>query len=150
MRVPMANVLKYHRETEHGLKAQVCNLCGKTVRTMKRHLLLVHTTEKHLQCDKCDYQTNNSSHLKRHMLRHSDAPNGGRDFVCELCHKAFYTNKELKKHSLIHSGIKPYKCDICSSAFSDFSNHRQHMMRTVSNQYLFFSKLLKNVMILGK
>ena len=141
----MVNVLKYHREKEHGLRAKVCNLCGKKVTALKRHTYLVHTSEKNLQCDKCDYLTNDKSHLKRHMLRHSDAPNGGRAFVCELCHKAFYTNKELKKHSLIHSGIKPYKCDLCSSAFSDYSNHRQHMMRTVRNQKVFIFLVLNGM-----
>ena len=131
MRFPMNSVLKFHQEREHGAKVKICNICGKSVnRSMNRHMLLVHTVGKHLQCDKCDYQTNNKSSLNRHMLRHSDDPNKGRNFPCNFCHRAFYTNKELKKHLLVHSGIKPYKCELCSSAFNDFSGHRQHMMRT--------------------
>ena len=90
-RIPMASVLKFHRELEHGLKASVCNLCGKTVTKMKQHMLFVHTSEKQLQCDKCEFRTNNKSNLKRHMIRHSDDPMAGRKCVCEICHKAFYT-----------------------------------------------------------
>ena len=146
MRIPMASVLKFHREKEHGLKAQVCNMCGKSVVRMKQHMRMVHSLEKSLQCDKCDFRTNNSKNLKRHIYTHSDDPMAGRKCVCEICHKAFFTNQELKQHILIHGGIKPYKCNLCSSTFSNFSGHRQHMMRTVRKQFsLMF--ILDNEMI---
>ena len=139
----MASVLKFHRELEHGLKASVCNLCGKTVTKMKQHMLFVHTSEKQLQCDKCEFRTNNKSNLKRHMIRHSDDPMAGRKCVCEICHKAFYTNQELRQHLLIHGGIKPYKCNLCSSTFSNFSGHRQHMMRMVRAKCVSFKIMFK-------
>ena len=55
MRFPMPMVLKYHQEKAHGGKNEVCTHCGKVVANMKKHLL-VHSTEKKYQCDKCDYR----------------------------------------------------------------------------------------------
>jgi len=132
MRIPVSSVLKFHREREHGLLEQVCNLCGKTVKKhkMKSHMIIAHTNEKHLQCDKCEFRTNTKGNLIRHMVRHSDDPMAGRKRICQICQKAFFTNQELKQHILIHGGIKPYKCNLCNGSFSNFSGHRQHMMKT--------------------
>ena len=140
-RFPMANVLKYHQQKAHQANAQICNICGKVVNDgrMKVHLRRAHTNEKNLQCDKCDYRTNEKQQLKRHMYSHSEDPMEGRRYLCEICHKAFFTNQELKQHLMIHGGIKPYKCKLCSGSFSNFSGHRQHMMKTVSVDLLVYT-----------
>jgi len=130
LRFPMASVLKYHREREHGAKVKVCNICGKSVVNMKQHILLIHNSEKLIQCDKCDFRTNHKRNLERHMNTHSDDPMAGKKFVCQICLKAFSKSDKLKEHILVHGGIKPYKCNLCNAAFSNFSGHRQHMMKT--------------------
>ena len=81
----MVNVLKYHREKEHGLRAKVCNLCGKKVTALKRHTYLVHTSEKNLQCDKCDYRCRVKSQLTEHMKIHQDPED--RKYKCHICTK---------------------------------------------------------------
>ena len=126
----MAMVLKYHQEKAHQAKAQICTICGKVVQSMKVHLL-VHNKEKKLQCDKCDYRTNHMNQLKRHMYSHSEDQSEGRKFVCNICQKTWFTKQSLKEHLMVHAGIKPYKCNLCNGAFSNYSGHRQHMMKTV-------------------
>ena len=129
-RFPMASVLKFHREKCHDAKDKICTICGKVVRSMKVHLL-VHNKEKKLQCEVCDFRCNIMSQLKRHMYTHSDDPMEGRKHKCELCGKAFFTKQEFNQHVLTHGRIKPYQCKLCSGTFSNFSGHRQHIMKTV-------------------
>ena len=130
---PMTSVLKYHREKDHQkYNTKICTVCGKEIRSnkMKTHLLS-HSAVKRLQCDKCEYRCNQPKVMERHMYTHSDDPMAGRNYICEICTKAFFTKQELNQHILIHGGIKPYKCKLCNGAFSNFSGHRQHMMKTV-------------------
>ena len=128
----MKIVLKHHREQEHQAKWKVCSICGTSVTRMKVHMRLMHSLEKKFQCDKCDFQCKVSSILKRHMYTHSDDPMAGRKHKCEICQKAFFTKQEIKQHLLTHGRIKPYQCKLCSGTFSNFSGHRQHMMKTAS------------------
>jgi uncharacterized C2H2 Zn-finger protein len=71
MRFPMTSVLKYHQEKAHQSKDIICNICGKAVKAnrMKAHISKIHTLEKKLQCDKCDYRTNDKSDFNRHMMK---------------------------------------------------------------------------------
>ena len=144
MRFPMTSVLKYHQEMAHQSKDIICNICGKAVKAnrMKAHISNIHTldVEKKLQCDKCDYRTNDSSSLNRHMYTHSDDPNAGKTRKCEICYKMFFTGQKLKEHLLTHGKIRPYQCKLCSGTFTNFSGHRLHMMNTV-RVYFFQHKL---------
>ena len=106
--------------------------------TVKKHLL-IHSNRQKLQCDKCDYQTRDKAQLKRHMFSHEEDQSEGRKFVCNICQKTWFTKQSLKEHLMVHAGIKPYKCNLCNGAFSNYSGHRQHMMKTVrlSIHYVF-------------
>ena len=137
MRFPLPSVLKYHQDKAHQAKNEICNICGKVVTNIKKHSLM-HNPEKKLQCDKCDYRTNHKEQLKRHYYTHSEDQSEGRKHKCSICHKTWFTKQDLKEHIMVHAGIKPYKCNLCNSAFSNFSGHRQHMMKTV--RFCFLTK----------
>ena len=127
----MAIVLKYHRDLEHQAKAKICTICGKTTKKMNEHVRTFHTKEKKIQCDKCDYQCRSKSQLTCHMKTHIDHED--RKYKCHICTKGFVSGQKLNEHILTHAKIKPYKCEFCNQAFSNFSGHRQHMMRKVWN-----------------
>ena len=71
MRFPMTSVLKYHQEMAHQSKDIICNICGKALKAnrMKAHISTIHALEKKLQCDVCDFRTNDKSTLNRHMMK---------------------------------------------------------------------------------
>ena len=125
----MAIVLKYHRDLEHGGNKTMCTICGKNVKSLTQHTMRFHTKEKKIQCDKCDYQCRVKSQLTSHMKIHADPED--RKYKCHVCTKGFLSAQKLNEHILTHAKIKPYKCEFCNQAFSNFSGHRQHMMRKV-------------------
>ena len=133
----MARILQYHREIEHHVvKKEVCTICGKAAKRIKEHMKRFHVKEKNIQCDKCDYRCRVKSQLSAHMRIHIDPED--RKYKCEICFKGFLVPRKLKEHILTHANIKPFKCAICNQAFSNYSGHRQHMMRTVNSFSDFF------------
>lgn len=68
------------------------------------------------QCDKCDYKTNNSSMLKRHIAqRHIDE----KPLSCKECGYKCVTSSDMKRHILYkHSDDKPIKCEVENCDFS--------------------------------
>lgn len=124
----MFAVLRYHQDIVHQANKEICTICGAQVRDLRKHKW-VHSSEKPYQCDKCNYRCNRPSVLKRHMYTHSEDANEGRVHKCDLCEKAFYGARELREHRLTHSKVKPYQCKMCNDVFSNYSGHRQHMMR---------------------
>ncbi|KAH8025919.1 hypothetical protein HPB51_014114 [Rhipicephalus microplus] len=74
-------------------------------------------------CDFCDYETNNTSHLKRHIRIHT----GERPFQCHFCPRKFSANLTLKNHLRTHTGERPYKCHVCFKTFSQWSTMKDHL-----------------------
>ncbi|KAF1763480.1 hypothetical protein GCK72_011746 [Caenorhabditis remanei] len=49
---------------------------------------------------------------------------------CNICHKKFEWNANLKVHKVVHTGERPFECDVCGSRFSQSSNLNAHL-RTI-------------------
>ena len=73
-------------------------------------------------CDQCDYQTNHSTHLKRHQLGKHD----GVKYSCNQCDRQFVRKDSLKEHqSSKHEG-KVYSCNFCDFTCSYSSKLSHH------------------------
>ena len=65
------------------------------------------------KCEWCEYSTDNSSHLRRHLVAHT----GERPYSCDVCGKSFTLLSHLTRHCDIHTDQRPYRCDDCGKAF---------------------------------
>ncbi|GIY72322.1 hypothetical protein CDAR_522481 [Caerostris darwini] len=74
------------------------------------------------QCPHCSYGTNISSHMKRHMLKHT----GERPYRCAECDATFARKDHLKNHFAVHSGQRPFECAICRRKFRHKKSLRLH------------------------
>ena len=73
-------------------------------------------------CNKCNYETENTGHLKAHKRRHT----GEKPYRCEQCDKTFSRSSSLKIHKRTHTGEKPYRCEQCDQAFAQVGHLQSH------------------------
>ncbi|XP_068211062.1 longitudinals lacking protein, isoforms H/M/V-like isoform X32 [Palaemon carinicauda] len=90
---------------------------------VERDLVNQGTPIKLYSCSSCPYSTEESSRLKRHMLRHT----GERPFQCPYCSHSTTHKTALQGHIRIHTGEKPYACDYCPYRAADKSNLNRHL-----------------------
>ena len=104
-----------------------CNVCGKKIKTskgLKRHISVLHQTEKP-SCPHCDYEYQDMIKLVRHINNHT----GNRPHVCDQCDYKSLTKHELRRHkNYKHTQIKKYSCPDCGKGFVETSHLRRHML----------------------
>jgi uncharacterized protein YlaI len=50
-----------------------------------------------------------------------------RNYLCEVCDKAFTNASDLGKHRLIHDAVKKYRCEECKRQFTQKIHLRKHL-----------------------
>jgi len=86
------------------MKSIQCDKCSSVFieqYMLNDHIKNVHS-EKKLHCKKCNYETNNNSHLKRHMVTHESIKDSPAKKVlhCKKCDYETNKNSNLKRHML--------------------------------------------------
>lgn len=78
--------------------------------------------KKHL-CPYCEYTTNESTSMKRHIRTHT----GEKPFLCPYCPVRTTRKASLLSHMQSHTGEKPYSCNYCSYESRQKSNIARHI-----------------------
>nr|XP_045582644.1 zinc finger and BTB domain-containing protein 7A-like isoform X31 [Procambarus clarkii] len=76
------------------------------------------------KCPYCDYITNKTTNLMRHIHTHT----GEKPFSCPYCPFRASQENNLKTHIRTHTGEKPYMCFLCPYRSSQKSNLKSHVL----------------------
>lgn len=106
-----------------------CEICRKSYRFRSRleyHKKFTHGKKKH-ECPICEKPFSYPHHMKDHMRTHEPLSMrqpkktdncDARPFKCNVCQKAFQTDRSLAHHKRYRHGPKNHKCHICGFRFA--------------------------------
>lgn len=131
--VVKGNYIKHIRahERERDLKLPACSVCGKVLAnkySLATHMR-THSRETNNKCNICDKTFVSKYTLTDHVRRIHEEFGPGRDKVCEICGRSFFTKTELKYHFKSHTGERPFKCEVCGETYLSSSTLRYHMQK---------------------
>ncbi|XP_055308318.1 zinc finger protein 184-like [Sitodiplosis mosellana] len=78
--------------------------------------------EKRHKCSLCDYATDFTTALKKHMFKHT----GERPFPCNVCQKRFTAKQHLRSHMKTHVDEFLFSCSNCSQVFHRSDEKVEH------------------------
>ena len=132
----------------NDFKCKVCDFEAKTLGALKQHNIKLHK----LQCSICLTRFTSQEELRKHSKEHRKAKHCNicdktvanismhvrkvhgceKNFQCEICDYAFYSQKELTEHiEGIHSKEKQLKnCDQCDKSFKNSFSLKYHYITT--------------------
>ncbi|XP_072043864.1 uncharacterized protein [Amphiura filiformis] len=103
-----------------------CELCGsslKTIYSYRRHVQILHNSERNRPCRYCGKLFRHMSEVTGHEKLHTN----NKPHVCDQCPKAFRTAGRLKRHQQVHSDFKPYMCNFCNLKVKDKEYLKKHI-----------------------
>ena len=79
-------------------KCEDCNSTFLEKKNYNKHMRNVHS-EKKLECQHCQFKTNDNSSLKRHIITHENKEEPpAKKIKCDQCFKTFSDKFNLNKH----------------------------------------------------
>ncbi|KAG9328258.1 hypothetical protein JZ751_015486, partial [Albula glossodonta] len=107
----------YHVDVGGDQKRWKCRMCEKSY-TSKYNL----GTRPH-KCQVCHKAFTQTSHLKRHMMQHSDV----KPYSCGVCGRGFAYPSELRAHELKHEKGQENVCVECGLDFPTLAQLKRHL-----------------------
>ncbi|XP_058171949.1 zinc finger protein 616-like [Anopheles ziemanni] len=111
---------------ENRRKHKKCNLCGKEVTGMTKHMQMVHPSEGPVSCDLCGKNFRSPFHMKRHRLNTCEVTMNDRPYKCEVCGKGFSLKLTMTEHMTTHTRTNLYQCAFCLKTYGYLSNLQKH------------------------
>ncbi|XP_055694865.1 zinc finger protein ZFP2-like [Lutzomyia longipalpis] len=128
--------LQNHMKVCHqGLNLAKCTLCDKEFKSndgLKGHMVRYHGANDMIRCTECTKVFSTKEGLENHIKEWHDPENPKekpKNYMCDLCGKAFASPAALLRHTNSHAGIKPYQCSVCPRAYQTKHRLKVHMMR---------------------
>ena len=106
---------------KHKFNCSKCSGAFSTRRALKKHNIIVHSTDKKYQCRFCGARKCSVTEVKIHERVHEDP-----QFQCSFCAKKLKCPAALQEHERQHTGEKPFKCSVCASDFASSKALLQH------------------------
>nr|CAH7767230.1 unnamed protein product [Callosobruchus chinensis] len=126
-----------------------CNVAFKKKVSLDNHMLNKHpnfissVTYKIHKCTECNYRTTMSTHLKRHLLKHTETPTNHILRTCAICPAEFKSKRSLDDHilrnhpnSIASVTYKIHECTLCTFKTTRSGWFQEHLLKhpgTISN-----------------
>ena len=115
-----------HHPVQNNTPQVECTTCGKQFTDegeLNIHVQM-HVSED-VQCDKCDYKSDDRALLATHMEFAHDSSS---TFKCDVCNNCFQTELDLKEHKKVHEEASVlFQCDICTLEVTSNTDLEKHM-----------------------
>lgn len=125
-----AHLVAQHKSLKWPYKCLHCHENFNTLHEFEIHKRLPHYLEVFI-CTKCNKKYTGYKEYKRHS--HHTKADLPRNYICDVCQKAFRANHDLTRHKIYH-GERQFHCDQCpckyftKTALSDhLKKHRKEL-----------------------
>nr|CAH7767229.1 unnamed protein product [Callosobruchus chinensis] len=123
-----------------------CNVAFKKKVSLDNHMLNKHpnfissVTYKIHKCTECNYRTTMSTHLKRHLLKHTETPTNHILRTCAICPAEFKSKRSLDDHilrnhpnSIASVTYKIHECTLCTFKTTRKTSLDNHVIKKHPN-----------------